>query len=114
MSADRIFIDSNILLYLLGDDEKKKSLAVSLLLPDNFISTQVASENMNVCIKKLKMSPDLFFNHVERLLQNLTTVLLYPSTIEFACNIIKKYKFSYWDSLIVATALENECNVLYS
>jgi predicted nucleic acid-binding protein len=31
-----------------------------------------------------------------------------------ASNIRRKYNFSYYDSIIVATALENECDVLYS
>ena len=25
-----------------------------------------------------------------------------------------QYKFSYWDSLIIASALENECDTLYT
>ena len=26
----------------------------------------------------------------------------------------KKYNLSYWDSLIISSALENECTILYS
>ena len=26
----------------------------------------------------------------------------------------KKHKFSYWDSLIISSALENECEFLYT
>ena len=29
-------------------------------------------------------------------------------------NIISKYKFSYWNSLIIASALQNNCTILYS
>ncbi len=114
MSVDKIFIDSNVLLYLLGNDEKKKALAIGLLSLENYISTQVACENMNVCVKKLNMSTDLSYDHVERLLQNLSVVLIYPSTIQLAYNVQSKYKFSFWDGLIIATAIENNCNILYS
>lgn len=31
-----------------------------------------------------------------------------------AINIKDKYKFQYYDSLIIATALENGCNTLYT
>lgn len=34
--------------------------------------------------------------------------------IKLAMNIKKRYKFSYWDSLIIASALENNCAILYS
>ncbi len=29
-------------------------------------------------------------------------------------DIKKRYRFSYWDSLIIASALENNCSILYS
>jgi predicted nucleic acid-binding protein len=35
-------------------------------------------------------------------------------TIKKAIEIKIKYKFSFWDSLIVASALENRCNILYT
>jgi predicted nucleic acid-binding protein len=36
------------------------------------------------------------------------------STIKKAIDIKSKYKFSFWDSLIVASALENKCGILYT
>ena len=41
-------------------------------------------------------------------------VYVYTSTINIAFNLSLKYGFSYWDSMIVATALENNCEVLYT
>ncbi|HNZ27311.1 MAG TPA: PIN domain-containing protein [Spirochaetota bacterium] len=35
-------------------------------------------------------------------------------TIINAIHISNKYKYSYYDSLIISTALENNCNILYS
>ncbi|MCP4754056.1 MAG: PIN domain-containing protein [Proteobacteria bacterium] len=35
-------------------------------------------------------------------------------TINQAWNIRKKYSFSIWDSLIVASAIENNCSILYT
>ena len=36
------------------------------------------------------------------------------STVSSALDIMTKYQFSYWDSLILSAALENDCPVLYS
>jgi predicted nucleic acid-binding protein len=36
------------------------------------------------------------------------------SIIKKAIDIKSKYKFSFWDSLIVASALENKCGILYT
>jgi predicted nucleic acid-binding protein len=36
------------------------------------------------------------------------------STIIGACNLADQYGFSFYDSLIIAAALECDCNMLYS
>ena len=36
------------------------------------------------------------------------------SDIRLAMDIKKRYRLSYWDSLIIASALENNCSILYS
>ena len=36
------------------------------------------------------------------------------SIIKKAIDIKARYKFSFWDSLIVASALENKCGILYT
>ena len=35
-------------------------------------------------------------------------------TIFKACDVAKRYKFSFYDSLIIAAALGSNCDVLYS
>ncbi|MGK7893624.1 MAG: PIN domain-containing protein [Xenococcus sp. (in: cyanobacteria)] len=34
--------------------------------------------------------------------------------IKYACQLRTEYKFSYWDSLIIATALSSNAKVIYS
>jgi predicted nucleic acid-binding protein len=41
-------------------------------------------------------------------------VYIYEDTIEKALAIHEKYKYPYYDSLIVASALEHECQYLLS
>lgn len=114
MSGNKIFIDSNVFLYSLSDDSSKKSLALSYLKKSYITSIQVVNENINVCLKKLKLSKEISFQHGQNILQSCDVKLITKSSIELACKISLEYGYSYWDSLIIAVALENDCNYLYS
>jgi predicted nucleic acid-binding protein len=90
---DRIFIDTNILVYsLLENNSQKHNQTVHLMesLKGNFIfvSTQVLNE-LYVSLQKHNID-------------------------EIENKIRKKYAYSYWDSLILASALENTCSILYT
>ena len=53
----------------------------------------------------------------EKLYQIIDVVLVVPLTLDIVMkswSIKTKYKFSYWDSLIIASALENNCSILYT
>ena len=58
------------------------------------------------------------FDRAKEILQNLKNYFtIYPLTIndsENALDIQIKYKYSYWDSLILSSAINNECSILYS
>jgi predicted nucleic acid-binding protein len=60
---DKIFLDSNISIYLLGSNELKKEKVERLIDPSFVISTQVIAENINVCLKKLKFTKERAFEH---------------------------------------------------
>ena len=111
---DKIFIDSNVFLYALSDDIEKKKVSISYFSKDYLTSIQVVSENINVCLKKFKLSKHSAFQHGKNILQNCDVKLINPSSIELACKVSDELGFSYWDSLIIAVALENECSYLYS
>lgn len=111
---DRIFIDSNIWLYLFDVDLSKKSKALSLLKENHFISTQVLSENANVCLRKFNMSIDDVQHHIENLSHHCSVLEITQKIIFQAFSIHKNYQYSYYDSLIISTALEHDCTMLYS
>jgi predicted nucleic acid-binding protein len=114
MTGNRIFLDSNILVYLASNDPLKKSKVISFISPDCVISTQVVSENINACIKKLKMSKAEAYAFGASLLELFQTTIIKSETIRIAIQISESFNFGYWDSLIIATALENKCAFLYS
>ena len=51
---------------------------------------------------------------VDELKQQLQIAVVSTSTIQLALAIAQKYQYSYFDSLIVASALEVGCDRLYS
>jgi len=114
MTAPKIFLDSNILLYLMDKDVEKKLIIMSILSPTFMISTQVISENVNTCLRKFKLSKKEAFGYGKKLISILSVKNISTTTIEKAFIISEKYNYSYWDSLIIATALENGCDILYT
>jgi len=115
MAGTDIFLDSNITVYLLENDQVRRDLVASFILDDRFvISTQVISENVNVCIRKLRLSKENAFAHGRFLMDTFRMTYISDTTIMLAFEVSKSYGFSYYDSLILATALENGCDTLYS
>ena len=55
MQADKAFLDTNILLYLLSVDETKAMQAENTIVDGNIISVQVLNEFASVSRRKLKM-----------------------------------------------------------
>jgi predicted nucleic acid-binding protein len=111
---NRTFIDTNIFLYLFADDESRKETVLSLFSERYMISTQIVNENVNVCLRKLKLSKEIAFAHGKELLNKFIVVNIYSSTITTSFEISSKYGYGYWDSLVIASALENDCNILFT
>lgn len=111
---DRIFLDSNVVIYSLGKDEVKKRISVDLLKQHPTISVQVVNEVVNISIKKLKMADSEAYEIGRKLINNCKIVPLNERTVLNGFALGERYHFSLWDSLIVAAALENECSILYT
>ncbi|MFO7524734.1 MAG: PIN domain-containing protein [Ignavibacteriaceae bacterium] len=119
---DKVFIDTNILVYLFDKSEKEKQTRVkkliSELLPQTrmFVSVQVINEFINVTGKKIAtpISPAQQKEIIEFINDIFIITSLNVGTTLSALEISQKYKISFWDSLIISSALENKCNVLYS
>lgn len=115
---DRVFFDTNILIYCYSVDEKDKQ-QIALGLIDKYsekskISTQVINELSNILFKKFKLSSLEVENTILEIDNYLNIVNFDLKTQIKALKIKDKYKLQFYDSLIVATALENHCTVLYS
>ena len=112
---DMIFLDSNILIYAATDDPLRSEPARTLLESHDYnISTQVINEFIYTCQRKNLLSTEQINRGVEEYLTNFSLQLIFDSTIRSALLIQQRYKFAFWDSLIVATAIECECDTLFT
>ena len=112
---DKIFADSNVLLYLLSNDERKKNIAKAILKSNPVISAQVISENVNVLIKKFKqLSLSQIAEHTKMLAAYCVVNPITVSTIEQALELKEKYGLQCYDTTILSSAILDECSILYS
>ena len=114
MSATR-FLDTNILVYATLQPDPRSERARALLAEGGTISVQVLNEFANVAARKLARPwPD-----IRAALASLRVLLGAPlpitaATHEAALDIAMRYRFGFYDALIVAAALEGGCDLLLS
>lgn len=111
---DKIFLDTNVLLYLLSDEIKKKTIAKKLLKENYSISIQVLNEFSNVSLRRFKLSVADTKEIIEKISQRCIVYIYNKETILSALDLKERYRYQFYDSLILATALENGCNIVYS
>ena len=111
----KIALDTNILIYLYDDlDERKRNISESLILDRPIIGSQVISEFLNVTKRLLKLPKNELMDKANKLLSICEIVSMNQMTITKAKDLIIKYDFQLFDSLIVASALQANCTILYS
>jgi predicted nucleic acid-binding protein len=111
---DRIFVDTNILVYALLDDSHKQQTALNLLQSGCMISTQVLNEFTNVARKKAKLDWQEIHD-LSNAIQSLAEIVPVDLAIHNrALTVAASYGYSFYDSLIVAAALESGCNLLFT
>lgn len=111
------FIDSNIWLYALiqSQDEKKHIIANQLTRTENIvISTQVINEVCTNLLKKTDFSESQIRDLITGFYQSCTVVQFQSVILTQASELRKSYAFSFWDSLIVASALSVQATCLIS
>lgn len=121
--TDKVFVDTNIWVYAYLDTDNTQShnkhlKAVECLQrlyrdTEMIISTQVLSEYYSALLKN--KIDDLDIQESSRqLTQAIEVVALSKNTVTNSYLIRNRYRYSYWDSLIIASALEHGCTKLIS
>lgn len=122
---DKQFIDSNIWLYRLlidptmeqEESEAKRQIAITLTQGTNknlIVSTQVITETCAVLKRKTKISDDNLLELIQEFEEQCEVIPLTTAHIKHACQLRINYHFSYWDSLLMATALSGNASIFYS
>jgi predicted nucleic acid-binding protein len=116
-NQNKVFIDSNILIYAYSNSEQAKQQVARKIVKENYtiISTQVLQEMSNTLWRKYMVDYSSIKETLQECIYSNDEVYTNQQyTILQACDIAKRYKFSFYDSLIISAALESHCNILYS
>ena len=113
--SDKAFLDTNILVYAIGQRDDRTARADALLESGGVVSVQVLNELASVASRKLRMS----WRDVAAALADIKVLCPSPipitvETHDAALLLTVRHGYHIYDALIVAAALEGECNILYS
>ena len=111
----KIAVDTNILLYALDDFyPEKQSTSIKIIADAPFFCSQTLSEFSNVCLRRWKFPKSKVAELVVTYLQQCTYVPVSETMLLSSVELMKMYDFQFFDSIIVASALESGCSILYS
>ncbi|MCC5624772.1 PIN domain-containing protein [Nostoc sp. CHAB 5715] len=119
--STRCFIDSNIWLYrfILNPSNpnaiQKQQIATKVTSQENLlVSTQVINEVCANLIRKAGFDNSQIQNLIEDFAQGCEILPVSLETLQYAVKLRERYLFSFWDSLIVASAILGKATILYS
>jgi predicted nucleic acid-binding protein len=120
--SDKFFLDTNVLVYALTKSDPSKQAAAVRLLTEaidsgkGIISFQIVQEFFSVAFRRF--DPPLALIEAEQFLaMPLRPLLVVHSSYSLylrALQLTHRDSLSWYDSLIVAAALEADCRILYT
>jgi predicted nucleic acid-binding protein len=114
----KVMVDTNLWVYLYAKNPDNKYRKVRELIGNHFdsiiISTQILGELYNVLTKKKLTNQEDAKQIILENSLNFQVVEIDLIKVVTALDINSRYGYSYWDSLVIATALNCDCSILYS
>lgn len=116
----KVLFDTNILIYSIDErDPKKQQIALKILneasvVKKGVISTQSLQEFYNAAVKKLNLSKQAAKEYVDLFTKQFHVIQISIPLILNAIDISIRDGFSFWDSLILSTANDSGCILVYS
>jgi predicted nucleic acid-binding protein len=117
--VDRVFLDTNIWVYADDSDSPEKQAIALKLIEECFtrrmgvVSTQVLQEYFTAATRKLGVSPEIARRKVE-LIGNLEVAPINVDNILAAIDLQRLHGQSFWDALILQSALSSGCTICFS
>jgi len=111
--SDKLFFDTNILIYAVANDMDRTPAAIAWLSRGGTVSAQVLNEFANTARRKFNRPWD----DVIAALDSLRTICnectsITEQTHRSAIDLARRHDFAFYDALIVASALEADCTLL--
>ena len=120
--SDRFFLDTNIFICSFETTSPKKSAQAKTLIRTaietrgGIVSYQVVQEFFNVALRRFSkpMSAIDAEQYLSTTFRPLLSVHSSQALYGEALRVAGKFRLPWYDSLIVASAIEGKCDVLYS
>jgi predicted nucleic acid-binding protein len=116
-SPKTYFLDSNIWIYAFANnqDPRKQAIAATLIdSPGVIISTQVINEVSVNLIKKSAFTEAQIEALIDSFYQGSQVIEFDRALLRLASDLRTRYSISYWDSLIIASALTSGTTTIYT
>ena len=119
---DRFFLDTNIFLYSFDRNAPNKARKANQLIRDaitsrkGHVSYQVVQEFLNVALKRfpVPMTVTGAQDYLADVFRPLLTVESSEGLYSEALRVNSRYRLAWYDSLIVASAIQADCSRLYT
>ena len=116
------FIDTNLFIYQLEASDERKAATADRIIRKGLetrnacISFQVIQECLNTMLRKaeIPLSTDETKQYLDNVLAPLFRVPASLSLYRRALDLQTRYRYGFYDSLIIAAALDAGCTLLYS
>jgi predicted nucleic acid-binding protein len=116
------FIDTNVFIYHLDTTDRREHKAAEKIIRDALatgnacISSQVVQECLNVALRKadVALTPDAARSYLGAVLAPLMQVTASEALYHRALDVQARWRFSFYDALIVAGAMAAGCRTLLS
>jgi len=121
MNGDRVFVDTNVIVYAYDKDAGKKHRIAADIMKDLWrsglgtISTQILQEFFVTLTKKISAPMDIsVVRETIRRLSKWDVAIIDVDTIIRATELQERYNYSFWDSLVVAAAIASGVRTIFS
>ena len=116
------FIDTNLFIYQLEAADERKSATADRIIRKGIetrnacISFQIVQECLNIllCKAEIPLSAEESKQYLDNVLAPLFRVPASLSLYRRALDLQRRYRFGFYDSLVIAAALDAGCARLYS
>lgn len=114
MRKSDVFLDTNILVYAVSEDNERSGRSKELVARGGVVSVQVLNEFIAVSRRKSRAPWETLETSVSTFRETLDVVALTLETHQLGVALARHHNFSVYDAMIVAAAQLAGCRTLYS